>query len=337
MESVVRGEEDVGIVKLPRPPKRGDYVIEQVFDGEHRCQTFLVEAAHVGDLVFRQTRQVPDEAGLVRDVSLVEARRSGQGRVLEPIRVAGGGARRLVGAPGPHGQEERRPFGRGPPDEVRRLVGKQVGVVTPNPAYLAVVVDPLAPGFAQPGEPLVPARWFVRLVVAVQVFADELGLVAAPVQPGSRRRLVLHRVTELVVSSRGPHVAPYAVIVGVLPAQNRGPAGAAHRVGDVRPAKDRAVLGHDVAQPVQVPQGMVIQVVGEDEDDVGPLGRGRRSHRADHREHHHQACQEHRCRHRSQQPNRSSHSHHPSLTAGESSVKPPSPSRNTLIVIRGQG
>ena len=142
-------------------------------------------------LLSESRRQVPDETGLVRDVSLVEAWRTRQGRTLEPIRVARGGDRRLVGSPGPHVQEERLGIGRCPPDKTRRLVGEQVGVVTLDLEHLAIVVDLLVVVLAQPAEPLVPARRDVHLVVAVEVLADELGLVACAVKPGRHRGLVL--------------------------------------------------------------------------------------------------------------------------------------------------
>jgi hypothetical protein len=92
--------------------------------------------------------------------------------------------------------------------------------------------------------PLVPTgRHAVPLGdVAIQVLADHRGVITGALQPGGDRRFLEPELAELLKPAPRLLVADDVRVVRVLPAQNRGPRGAAERIGDEEIVEGRAAL-----------------------------------------------------------------------------------------------
>ena len=225
-------------------------------------------------------------------VGLVEARRPRRGRVREPPPVRGRRRRGLVGCVHRQEGEERSVRAGGAADEVVGEAHVHVGAVVARPVAMHAVRLVLVQHVAvlrvrvavDRARPVVPSRRHVvgrgAVGIAVEVLAGERGRVPGPVQAGGDG-VLLHAggvgaLEAAVVTAVGPHPG----VVGVLPAQRRGARRAAQRVahqvlveGGPRgsrsaPARAGAHLGE-------------VEVVGEDEEDVGapPAAREARGHR----------------------------------------------------------
>jgi hypothetical protein len=281
-EPVVRGEEDVGVSAAPGVSHRAQHLLDQLFHRQHAEDPRLlqvVELLHVG---LRQEAGVLDPGRLVRDVGLVEGRALGatgpRGLAQVARRVVG----RAVGSLGRHHQEERAiGLGRRLADELHGLPREHVGVVVlglaavrddpPVLVHLVVVV----PGVLEGREldlPIVPPRRDVlgRRVarVVVQVLAEQAGPVAGGVE------LHGHRVRLGPPAKRGepavrPGVVEHAVVVGVAAAEDGRPRRRAQGGGRVGPGEARAGIGHERAEVGKAGRGVGVEVVGDDEHDVG--------------------------------------------------------------------
>src|SRR5215212_1876643 len=80
----------------------------------------------------------------------------------------------------------------------------------------------------------------------------------------------------LEAPARGP-VAQYAVIVIVEAGEDGGPGGATNWVTDKGLFEGEALLGHQGGYLGHLLSGGIVQVVGEDKEDVGPVGGSRLS------------------------------------------------------------
>ena len=79
-------------------------------------------------------------------------------------------------------------------------------------------------------------------------------------------------IDELLESPTGSVVITYHVVVVVVETGEDGrPRGAAHRVAHEGLLKREALSGQQGADLGHLLSGGVVQVVGEDEDDVGPI------------------------------------------------------------------
>src|SRR4029077_13477808 len=102
-------------------------------------------------------------------------------------------------------------------------------------------------------------------------------------QPGRDGRRLLALLLEDIETSRGaPSVVEDAMVVGVLPAQQRGAGRAAQRIAREDVAERNPAVADQALELGHHPDRLGVEVVRDDEDDVrlGPRRGGRRERRA---------------------------------------------------------
>src|SRR5215211_400452 len=283
VEAVIRGEEYVRVVQIAAVVQRFDEVSYHVVHGQHGLQTFAVEFFHVLLLLLAQGWIVAYPIWLVGDILLVERWLTRQRDVGVGVLIPGRRGGRLVGGlradpheKGPVCRKERR-VGPGRAcyvvgglvrDHVGLVVG--LGVVVD---HMAVLVEGVAEVVARHRVPFVPPGRNVGLVVAVEILPEEGRPVALLLDPGGHRRVLVAQEAELLEAAERRLVAQDLVVVGVLAAQDGGPAGTAQGVGHERVVEGRALVYEQRLYVGHVPQGYLVQVVhgqvvGEDQDHV---------------------------------------------------------------------
>ena len=181
-------------------------------------------------------------------------------------------------------------------DHLARLLGDHVGGVATGEGVdlpvdvldqvvvgvgaAAVVRVVVVPQVVRAGVPLVPARRHVvqrrpsgaqvLLAVAVEVLADQAGLVPRPLQDRGDRTSIRER-SEAV----GLEVGVDVVVVRVLPAQEARPGRAAQRVRRERVLEAQPPALQEASYVRHPPQVVPAHVVGLDDQHVGPLARHR--------------------------------------------------------------
>ena len=250
-------------------------------------------------LVEGQPAEPLDRRRLVGDVDLVERRWERKRLRLERVAMAGGGRRRQRDSRGAdvvlverepavrrevrEVEEEGRARGRAVPDgghrlprEDVRLVVRLVGRVVDEAAVLVqreADVRERAPARRPDGRaPVAPARRDLGaaalvLPVAVQVLADEGRVVPGLLEP-DRQRV---RVVEPHVAAERRPVPADAVVVRVLPRQQRRARRAAERVRREARVEAHALPDEQPVDVRHVAQRVRRLVVGLDDDDVRPV------------------------------------------------------------------
>ena len=251
-EAVVRREQDQRVVELALGAQGVDDPHDGLVDGEQRLEPLLVVLVDRGRTRGVDRRQRLDEARLVGQVALVvggvrrqplareavDVPRRRRGRD-EPGRVVRVGRAAAVGREECEREEERRARVAHPPDDRQGALGVVVGRVVDRVAVEPVLVEqPVLVQRVAVEEvrrrvdrrvPLAPAERHLRGVadpVLVQELADVHGPVARPLEP-DRQPVAL--VEPAVAAVRG-HVADHAVVVRVLPGEQRRARGTAERV-----------------------------------------------------------------------------------------------------------
>ena len=165
--------------------------------------------------------------------------------------------------------------------KIRSLPGEDVGEevfgLIPVGDLLSVFVDSVVVELlvVQFAVPFVPARWDVGRVVRrvpVQVLAEEGGLVAGFLQANGDEVLLVPLGDELLKAPIRRLIAQYVVVVIVQTGEEGSPGGAAHRVADEGLLEGGALIGQQGDYLGHLLSRNEVQVVGEDEDDVGPTG-----------------------------------------------------------------
>ncbi len=282
LPAVVGGEEDVGVLELASGFELLDQRGHHLVDGQHRLQTLPVIVVYVRGLLFGDALGAADRGRLVGDVFLVVGRGAGNLLLGERPLVALGGGGGSVGSGGGHVREEGLVLWSRSPNEVGGLSGEDVGKEVPFLAavgyFFAILVDAIVVELLpiQLAVPLVPARRDVGRVAAgvpVEILAEEGSLVTLLLQADGDGVLLVPLLDELL-KAPGRVVVAYHVVVVVVEAGEDGcPRGAAHRVAHEGLLEREALFGQQGADLGHLLYGGVVQVVGEDEEDVG-LGRG---------------------------------------------------------------
>src|SRR5215216_6218966 len=171
------------------------------------------------------------------------------------------------------------------PYEVLCGLGVQVGVVylgavvANDLTVLVYVVGGGAGVGSFPGVPPVPARRHVggRGIVtvavqpiAVEVLADEDGVVSRSVEPGGYRGVLEPVVVEVPEAPHRRHVDPHSMVVGVLAPQSACPGGTAQRTSYPRLCELHTLTGQEALCIGHVVQVRGSHVVCEYEHDIGP-------------------------------------------------------------------
>src|SRR5215217_6087409 len=131
-------------------------------------------------------------------------------------------------------------------------------IVNGGPAFFASV----------PRVPAVPARRDAPIGVVVHVLAEETGLIARAIQPGSDGASLLSAALELVPPAARKRVAIDFSVVGVLTALDGGPARATQREGGGHVGELDTLAGNVVLQARHCILGARELVVRQNEDDV---------------------------------------------------------------------
>ena len=163
---------------------------------------------------------------------------------------------------------------RPPVEEAQSLIAEAVAPVARLPLVVrgGGVLPHLAAGErgVGPTVPVGPSRGFVGGVVAVRVLPDEGSRVPGAMQPRG------DVVGLPAVLPEGPDAAARVVVplhsrvVRVLAPQDRGPGGAAQRLGDVGVGEVHALTRHPLPDVGHGEHRIFGLVVGHDEQDVGP-------------------------------------------------------------------
>ena len=150
---------------------------------------------------------------------------------------------------------------------------------------VAVVVDLVVEvgvrgQLAVDAEPLVPSgRDVVGIAaggISVQVLADHGRAVALGLEPGGERRALLARIVERLEAPVRRSVEEHAVVVAIHAGEDRGARGAADRDADVGGRERDPAIADEALDPGHEREGPRVEVIGDDEDDVGgALRRGR--------------------------------------------------------------
>ncbi|KRT77388.1 MAG: hypothetical protein XU14_C0014G0043 [Armatimonadetes bacterium CSP1-3] len=287
VEPVVGGEENVGPAELPRILQDIHERRQQVVDSQQGAQPHAVLLIDAGDLLGAEQRQVLHPGRFVADVGFIKGGRSRGGRVGEgvgvPPRRRGRGVRRVGGQI----NEERRPVPRGAPDDVRRLSRQDVGQVVlrrvPILDQPAVFVHPVVVVAVRAARdravPLVPpGRHVGRIVpvrIAVQVLPHQRGPVSRGLEPGGDRGLVVADRLELLEAAARRRIGQDLVVAHVLTAEDGTARRAAQGVGHEEVGERRPLIRDQSLQLRHDRDRLRIQVIGENEDDVGAVGSGR--------------------------------------------------------------
>src|ERR671913_296650 len=161
-------------------------------------------------------------------------------------------------------------------DVVGGLVRHYVGIIVGLGFVadkMAVLVERVAEVVAGHRVPFVPPWRNVGLFVAVEILPEEGSPVTLLLHPGGHSRVLVAKEAELLKATARRVVAENLVVVGVLAAQDGGPAWTAQGVGHERVVEGRALVyeqrlkvGHVSKRTwIQVVYG---QIVGEDENNV---------------------------------------------------------------------
>jgi hypothetical protein len=176
-ETVVGGEEDVGVVELPDClqlfDERGDHLV----DGQHRLQALPVTLVRLGDLFVVEGGNVLDPGRLVRDVFLVEGGWAGRFLIGEGSLVALGRSGGLVRGGWGHVGEEGALLGGCLPHELGGLTREDVGEEVFRFAAIGddlsvlvyLIIVGIVPFSFYKTPPLVPARRDVGRVLLGRV------------------------------------------------------------------------------------------------------------------------------------------------------------------------
>ena len=278
-------------------PQRVHDPHDRLVHGQQRLEPLLVVLVDRGRARGVDRRQRLDEARLVGHVGLVEGgvrrqRLAGEAvdvarrrrRRGQPGRVVGVARAAAVGREEGEREEERRARVAHAPDHRQRALGVVVGRVVDR-----VAVEPV--GVEQPvlvqrvaveevgrrvdrRVPLAPAGRHLGGVadpVLVQELADVHGPVARPLEP-DRQPVAL---VEPAVAAVRRAVADHAVVVRVLPGEQRRARRAAERVRDEGAFEGGALRGERAPHAAHHAHRLERLVVGHHDHDVGPLGRCR--------------------------------------------------------------
>src|SRR5918997_1919236 len=279
--AVVGGEEDVGVLQLPGRLELLHERAHHLIHRQHRLQALAVVIVYVGSFFLRAGLSLSYRRGVVGGGLLVEGGRPGSLLLSEGSLVALRGSRGAVWGRRSYIGEERLVLRGRSPDEVSRFFGEDVGeevlFLAAVGDYLAVLVDPVVVELlsVQLAVPLIPTGRDVGRItgwIAVEVLAEEGGLVATLLQACSDRILLQPLVAKLLEAPIGGLVALYAAGVGVEAGEDGGPRGAAQRLAGEGSLEGGALLGQQGAQVGHLLSGGVVQIVGENEDHVGPVG-----------------------------------------------------------------
>ena len=217
-------------------------------------------------------------AGLSLTSTSSNAGPRGSRGVDEQVLVARRRGRRAVRRQGRDVEEERLPGGGRILDHPDRLPGQDVvqiivglAAVGHDPAVLVerVVVARMGVAGAVPVAP--SGRHAVGLGhVAIDVLTEQRGAVAGGLQPGRDGRVLETAPVQLLEPAVGQLVAQDLRVVGILPAQDRGPRRAAEGIADEEVVEPRALVLHQRLGLRHVGVRGDILVVGQDQHDVGP-------------------------------------------------------------------
>ena len=104
------------------------------------------------------------------------------------------------------------------------------------------------------------------VVVAVEVLADEHGIVACIVEPGGYRGVLQSLAAKFLEAPQQRAIAQDTMVVGVLAPQDRRPGGAAQRIGHESSGEFYASTGQEVLVLGHVTEVRGSHVVGEHEE-----------------------------------------------------------------------
>jgi hypothetical protein len=194
----------------------------------------LIAVVDRGDLLFGERVAVSDPSRFVRDVFLVERRRTRGLLPGESALVTLGGSRGFVRSRRGYVGEERLVLRRRPLHEVRRLAGEHVreevlGLSTVRD-LLAILVEAVIVQLLvlELAVPLIPAWWRGGRVfrgIPVQVLAEESSPVASLLKANADRILLVPLGEELLKPSIWRPVASHVVVVLVETSEDGRPRG----------------------------------------------------------------------------------------------------------------
>jgi hypothetical protein len=253
----------------------GDQFIQRLQRRE-ACPIRLLER---GNFRLRDRRIALEPAGLAGLAGLIEGWRARQLLIIEHPCMPGRGRGRAMRSARADIEEERAGLPGRPLDEIGSLLREDVGLIgaiAPPVASARAVLVQLEPDVPTLGgaSPLVPTRRDVigggAVRVVVEVFPDQRRSVPGVLEPGRQGRNFVALLAESPEAAEVPVATKHAMILGILPPQQRGPGRGATRGGGQALLKARALRNQARRNRRHGPQFIGAQIIRHNEDDVWP-------------------------------------------------------------------